>query len=140
MKAVAARFFALALVACVSTSARSQDLSGAWTMSIRDLSQKEISTLTIRFSDERGRSCMVGNWKQVIVEAAATSEPEFFPVSDALTYELKDSELVIGRNGVCDSYLQLKGKFEGTTVHGRYFGLGLYGGTDLGEFLLKRSR
>ncbi len=120
MNAVTTRYLALALLAMVATTAESQELAGLWKLSIRDLKHTEVSTLTIRFTDKPGQSCMGGDWKQIAVQAAKTSDPRFFPVGEALTYELKGSELVIGRNGICDAYLHLGGKFDGQSAEGRY--------------------
>jgi len=144
MKAVAARYLALTLLVGVSPIAASQDLSGLWKLSIRNLDHAEVSVLTIRFTDKPGQSCIVGDWKQIVVQATKTSDPGFFPVADALTYQVRGSELLIGRNGVCDAYLRLKGKFDGRAAEGRYYAFGLRGLTDgpkyLGEFSLSRDR
>ena len=140
MNSVTTRYLAFVLLAFSATAAKSQELDGLWKLSIRDLKHNEVSTLTIRFTDKPGQSCMGGDWRQIAVQSAKTSDPRFFPVGEALTYELKGSNLVIGRNEICDGYLHLGGKFDGKTAKGRYYAFGLGGGTDLGEFSLHRDR
>ena len=140
MNPVFASCLALSLIAAGAAVAQPQDLGGRWTLRIRDLSHKEVSKLTIRFTEKLGTSCTGGNWKQVLVESAETSDPRFFPIADALTYELDESELTIGRNGICDAYLRLQGKLDGSRAEGPYYAFGLRGGTDLGEFSLSRDR
>lgn len=140
IKAITTCSLALAFCTCISTNAAAQDLQGRWALSIRDLSHKEIVKLTIRFSGEQGQSCIGGDWKKVVVESAKSSKEDFFPVSDALTYQFNGSDLVIGRNGICDGYLRLSGKFDGKLAKGAYYAFGTSGGPDLGDFSLERSR
>ena len=133
------RLFALVLLVAAGT-ADSQELDGLWKLSIRDLTHKEIATLSIRFTSTPGQSCSGGTWKQVKVEAASTTDPKFFPIRDELTYQVENSALVIGRNGVCDGYLRLEGKLGGKVVQGDYYAFGLRGATDLGEFSLSPAQ
>ena len=132
------RCVAFALVASASVVARAQDLEGRWTLSIANLDHKQVSQLVVRFTGERGESCASGSWKQVVVESAETSDPNFFPIVDSLTYDVQGTELVIGRNGVCDAYLRLQGKVDSAHIEGAYYSFGLRGGTDHGEFSLRR--
>lgn len=129
---------AVMLAACASINPAPHGLSGLWTLSIRDLQHKEMAVLTVQFRDEPGQSCMSGDWKSVVVRSAKASDKNFFPVSDPLTYMTEGSTLIIGRNNICDGYLHLRGKLDGEVAEGTYYSFGLGGGTDLGEFSLKR--
>jgi hypothetical protein len=135
MKLFLIRFMTLALMAAAGATS-AQELGGLWSLSIRNLSHKEIATLSVRFTSTPGRSCIGGEWKQVKVESASTSDLKFFPVHDELTYLVEDSQLVIGRNGVCDGYLRLSGRLDAKLIQGAYYAFGLRGGSDLGEFQL----
>ena len=139
MNSFLTRLLALVLLVAAGT-ANSQELGGLWKLSIRDLAHKEVATLSIRFTSTAGQSCSGGEWKQVKVEAASTTDPKFFPIRDELTYQIENSKLVIGRNGVCDGYLRLEGKLEGKVVQGDYYAFGRRGSTDLGEFSLSPAR
>ena len=132
------RSLAFALLAGASAIAQAQDLEGRWTLSIANLDHKQVSQLVVRFTGERGESCAGGSWKLVVVESAETSDPKFFPIADSLTYDVQGTELVIGRNGICDAYLRLRGKIDNAQVKGAYYSLGLRGGADLGEFSMRR--
>jgi hypothetical protein len=114
--------------------------SVVWTLRVGDLSHREVVVAKVRFSDEPADSCIGGNWKRLVVDSSETKDPTFFPVSEPLSYEVDESELTIGRNGTCDSYPRLKGKFDGVTARGAYFSFGISGGRDRGEFTLTRNR
>ena len=139
MNRISIRLTVLALAAGFATAAMSQDLAGSWTLQITNLEHREISSMTIRFSDERAPSCMAGNWKRVVVESAIATDRSFFPMSDPLSYSIEGSELTIGRNEVCDGYLQLHGKLDGERAQGSYSGFGISGGGQLGHFSLRRA-
>jgi hypothetical protein len=62
-------------------------LSGLWALRIENLKHKVIATMSIRFADE-ANSCMAGTWKRVIVAGQTSSEKDFFPIADPLSYEV----------------------------------------------------
>ena len=129
-----------AILLAVSGAATAQDLNGLWTLSIHDSSLQARVTMQIRFTDRPGQSCSGDNWKKVEVETVATSNKKSFPINDALTYQFDGADIIIGRNAVCDGYLRLKGKFNGSVAEGNYYAFGKGGVNDLGTFVLSRNR
>jgi hypothetical protein len=115
------------------------DLSGLWTLRIENLSHNVITTMTIRFAAEEANSCMAGNWKRVVVASQISSNGQFFPVAEPLSYELTGDHIVIGRNEICDAYLQLDGKVNGVEASGDYVGVGLGGSKRRGYFSLTKG-
>jgi hypothetical protein len=83
---------------------------------------------------------MSGNWLRVAVVSAATEDPNFYPVSDPLSFNIEDNKLTIGRNEICDSYLMLSGLLNDKAIKGEYYGLGLGGISPLGFFTLSRTK
>jgi len=114
------------------------ELSGSWTLQVENLQHKVVTTLIIHFIEDNAQSCLGGNWKQVVVDSYKTSDPEFFPVNQPLSYELEGNRLSIGRNEICDAYLQLSGELKGSTIVGEYIAFG-WGSRKLGYFSLKRG-
>jgi hypothetical protein len=114
------------------------DLRGVWAVRIENTERRVIATLTIRFEDGAARSCMSGDWKRVVVLAHQSSDEDFFPASEPLSYTVTGNELTIGRNEICDAYRHLKGPLSGDAVTGEYFSLGLGGGKRLGYFTLSK--
>ena len=141
MRRIAVRTLVISLAtAGLTTAASFENLTGTWTLRVKNPEHEDVATLTIRFSNEPARSCMGGNWKRVIVQDARSTDKGFFPLSDPLSYELEGSKLTIGRNEVCDAYLHLSGGFDGTKAEGSYEVLGWGSSRPLGEFSLVRSR
>ena len=140
MKSIIIRLLTVALSSGFTVAALSQDLNGAWTLRIDDLKHKELSLLTIRFTEKVAPSCIGGNWKRVVVDRSKTTDKVFFPISEPLSYEIVGSEITIGRNEVCDGYLHLRGKLDGEKAQGTYSGFGMGGGNELGYFQLSRNR
>jgi hypothetical protein len=115
------------------------DLSGSWTLRIENLSHKVITTMTIRFAAEGANSCMAGKWKRVIAADQTSSDERFFPLAEPLSYELIADHIVIGRNEICDGYLQLDGTVSGNAARGEYVSVGLGGSNRLGYFSLTKG-
>jgi hypothetical protein len=115
------------------------ELAGLWVVRIENLQHQVVTTMTIEFTGERAKSCMSGDWRRVIVKSHDTSDKQFFPVTEPLSYELKNGGIVIGRNELCDGYLYLKGDFRNSAARGKYFALGLGSSQDLGFFSLSRT-
>jgi hypothetical protein len=126
-------------MACLigSTAACCNDLSGTWTLSIENPAHRVVTTLRIKFTGERARSCMGGEWKVVKVVSKTTQDKDFFPISDPLSYHVEEGQLTIGRNEICDAYLLLQAPLSGKSVQGEYFSLGLGGENPLGHFRLE---
>ncbi|CAN5343357.1 hypothetical protein BH10PSE17_BH10PSE17_19540 [soil metagenome] len=131
--------FAIAAVSCTPAAAR-DDLAGTWTLRIRNLDQREVVSLTVRFADAKVDSCMGDDWKRVVVQKVGSADEHFFPAQQPLSYRTSGSELVIGRTEVCDSYLLLEGKRRGDSVGGDYVGFGKGGKPRKGDFTLERDR
>jgi hypothetical protein len=127
----------LVLAAIAAAAAGAQELQKSWTLNIENLEHKEVASLTIQFTDEPARSCMAGTWKRVLVTQSRTNDKSFFPISESLSYQIKDGQIIIGRNEVCDDYLHLNGKFNAEGSQGRYVEFGIQGGNQLGYFVLK---
>jgi len=115
-----------------------EKLLGTWTLQIESLQHEVITTLTAHFTDNRAKSCLGGDWKQIIVDSHKTSDGQFFPVDEPLSYEFDKGKLTIGRNEVCDAYLQLSGELNESNVDGEYVAFG-WGSKQLGYFSLKRG-
>lgn len=129
------------LLFLLMTSANAQasdELLGSWTLQVENPQHKVVTTLTIHFIEDEAQSCLGGNWKQVVVDSYKISDPKFFPVNEQLSYELEGSKLSIGRNEICDAYLQLSGELKESTMVGEYIAFG-WGSRKLGYFSLKRG-
>lgn len=125
----------------LATSANAQvpeTLLGSWTVQVENPQHVVITTLIIHFTESGAKSCMGGTWKQVIVDSYKTSDPQFFPVSEPLSYEFRGNSLSIGRNEICDAYLHLNGKLNNSTFIGDYIGSG-WGSRRLGYFSMRRG-
>jgi hypothetical protein len=130
------KYLLLVLIAIAAT-AGAQELQKSWILNIENLEHKEVASLTIQFTDETARSCMAGNWKRVLVTQSRTNDKNFFPISEPLSYQIKDGKIIIGRNEVCDGYLHLNGEFNSEGSQGKYVEFGIQGGNQLGYFSLK---
>jgi hypothetical protein len=115
-------------------------LAGAWELRVLDLHHREKSVATIRFTGDAAVSCMGGDWKRVVVASVGKSDEKFFPLSQPLSYAVEGSQVTIGRNEVCDAYLQLRGTLEDGKARGTYSAVGKGGGERLGDFTLERLR
>ncbi len=140
MKTVSTCAIILAVMLGFTTNVNSQSLAGHWTLHITSPDKSKDSSLTIRFTDETASSCISGQWKQVVVEEFKTSDKNFFPVTDPLSYMVEGQQLTIGRNGICDAYLHLHGKLNSEGADGSYERFGMSGGKPLGAFTLTRNR
>jgi hypothetical protein len=129
-----------ATVALYSGVAWSHDLTGEWVLEIQGPSHQVEASLVVKFTNEHGSSCMAGDWMRVVVVSAIAKNPQFFPVSEPLSYEVRDGHLTIGRNQICDAYLMLRGELNDGEIRGKYFSLGLGGSTPLGTFTLSQKK
>lgn len=114
-----------------------EKLQGVWMIQIENLQHEIITTLVIHFTENKAGSCLDGNWKQVVVDSYKTSDRQFFPVNEPLSYDLVNNKISIGRNEICDAYLQLSADFNEITMAGDYITFG-WGGKKLGYFSLSR--
>ena len=115
-----------------------EKLLGSWTLEVETPQHKVVTTLIIHFTEDKAQSCLGGDWKRVVVDSYETSDPIFFPVNEPLSFELDGNKLSIGRNEICDAYLQLSGEIKDSTMIGEYIAFG-WGNRKLGYFLLKRG-
>ena len=115
------------------------NLLGSWVVNIEDLQHKVITTLTIHFSEKEADSCLGGDWKEVIIDSYKTSDNEFFPIDAQLSYQIDEDKFAIGRNRICDAYLQLNGKLKESLVVGEYIAFSWGSREKLGYFVLKRA-
>ena len=124
----------------VSFAIHSRDiaLNGSWIVSISNLDGMVITKMKVRFLNKKAESCLGGDWKKLEVVSYETSDENFFPVKDSLSYDLKGDELIIGRNQICDAYLHLDGKYDAIRGQGDYIRFG-WGTEALGHFFLFRE-
>ena len=113
-------------------------LIGSWTLQVENLQHKVVTTLIIHFIEDEAQSCLGGNWKEIVVDSYKTSDLKFFPVNEPLSYELEGNKISIGRNEICDAYLQLRGELKESKMVGEYVAFG-WGSRKLGYFSLKRG-
>lgn len=140
MKSMLRQAFLVAVALCVSPAALCNDLPGVWILQVQNPKHQIVATLKVQFTDAPANSCMSGNWKVLRVLSAKTKTKGFFPISDPLSYQIENGQLTIGRNEVCDAYLQLEGSLGGALIQGDYFSLGLGGSSPLGYFKLSHSK
>jgi hypothetical protein len=108
-----------------------------WRLHVRDLTHRTRVAATVRFTKDAAKeSCMVGNWKRLVVEAVGIRDEQFFPLAEALAYTIENGELVAGRTGVCDGYLFLGGKPGKQSIAGDFRATGLGYSEKLGDFEL----
>jgi hypothetical protein len=115
-----------------------EELQGNWILRIENPRHIVVTTLKIHFIENEAQSCLGGNWKQVVIDSYKTSNSEFFPVNDSLSYELKKNRLSIGRNEICDAYLSFSGELKESMMIGEYISFG-WGSQKLGYFSLNRE-
>lgn len=132
------RALSLAALASFVPSAWPQAPGGVWDLKVENLEHKVVASATITFSETPASSCMGGTWKRVVVESSSASDPRFFPLAEPLSFSVDGSRIIVGRNEVCDAYLQLQGVLEKGSVQGDYVSFGLGGGTRLGFFSAKQ--
>jgi hypothetical protein len=133
-------FLIVAIWLTLSGPAFCYDLAGEWILKVEDTSHKVVTTLTVKFTSQKAHSCIGGKWMQMTVVSSTTEDLNFYPVSDALSYEIEKDQLTIGRNEICDAYLMLSGSLNNQPVRGEYYGFGLGGSTSLGFFTLIRKK
>jgi len=104
------------------------------------MSRQVDARLVIEFTNEDASSCMSGDWKRVIIVSAVSQDEKLFPVSDPLSYEIDNGRLTIGRNDLCDAYLQLSGDINSEEIRGGDYSLFLLGSKTLGTFTLTRKK
>jgi hypothetical protein len=118
---------------------QAQELDTRWRLRVTDLKHQVKVEATIRFAGQTAtESCMSGTWKRTVVEAETVHDEKFFPLAEPLAYKLDRGELTLGRTSVCDGYLFLSGKSEGSSIHGTYNAVSIEGGEKLGYFSLKK--
>ena len=111
---------------------------GSWTISVKNLQREVVTTLVVRFSKEQADSCIGGYWRKLEVLSHSTTNEDFFPIGEPLSYEIMDNKVVIGRNEICDAYLHLNGEMKNSRVTGEYIAFG-WGSENLGYFSLERD-
>jgi len=109
----------------ITVNASSEEsLSGRWKLEVSTTKNLIITNAIINFSEIKSNSCFDGEWKKVIFESYKTINPKFFPIEEEISYRLEGSDLLIGRNTICDAYLHLKGKLGEGLVEGEYISFG----------------
>ncbi|MCW8877409.1 MAG: hypothetical protein OQJ89_10880 [Kangiellaceae bacterium] len=114
------------------------ELNGIWVLKVENLQRELVATLKIKFSAKKAASCIGGDWRNIIVESYQTTDESFFPATEPLSYELNGNQLKIGRNQICDAYLNLSGELKDFYVNGEYIGFG-WETKKLGYFSLSLS-
>ncbi|WP_431261905.1 hypothetical protein ACQ859_17015 [Roseateles chitinivorans] len=99
---------------------------GRWDLRVEDDRQRVIVESTVRLTAYKGDGCRSGDWRKVEVEWSRRPNAGSFPIDEPLTWMLDQGQLIIGRNGVCDGYLQLVGPWKnGEPMAGDYISLGM---------------
>jgi hypothetical protein len=133
------RFFAGFVLSSLMAVSQAQELNSRWRLHVTDLKHQVKVEATIRFSGETAsESCMSGAWKRIVVEAKTVHDEEFFPLAEPLAYTRERGELTLGRTAVCDGYLFLSGKPNGSHIKGAYNAVSIGSADRLGYFSLKR--
>lgn len=125
---------------CFATaSSQAQADKNRWQLRILNLQHQVKVEATIRFVPQTAtESCMGGEWKRVVVDAATARDERFFPLGERLAYEIRGNEITLGRTAVCDGYLFLSGKWPGSSTKGTYNAIGMGTRKPLGYFTLKK--
>lgn len=133
------RLLAFTFISCFMAASQAQSLDALWQLRITDLKHTVKVDATIRFTKaaETG-SCMVGNWKRIVVVSKVAYDNKFFPLDEPLAYKLESGTLTLGRINVCDGYLFLNGKLKDKNVEGSYYASGMLSSEQLGHFSLKQ--
>ncbi|MDT9002417.1 hypothetical protein RQP53_24260 [Paucibacter sp. APW11] len=89
MRAPLLTCFAMAISACMFSTALAQDLAGHWLLEVQDSKQKTRIRLSVRFTETPAPSCLaLGNdkgelqWRSVTVEHRSMVDDRFFPASE----------------------------------------------------------
>jgi len=122
---------------CLMGVVHAQEQNFLWRLRVMDMDSQLKVEATIRFSNETAESCMGGTWKRIVVETKGTQAEDFFPLAGPLAYKQEQGTLTLGRTQVCDGYLFLTGKPEGSIIKGDYDGVG-WGSKKLGSFSLQK--
>lgn len=139
MRAAIYRSIFLGLALSISTGAWSRDLAGQWDLKIENRERHVVTALVIEFTAHPAQTCDDGIWFRVDVVSATTEDSKFFPVSDPLSYSVKNSRLVLDRGGVCDGGAFLPGPLNDETIRGEYIS-GARGLRLLGFFTLSKRK
>lgn len=123
------------------TLGQAQEVDSRWLLQVNDLKHKTKVEAMIRFTSEPAtESCMVGEWRRIIIEEKMVQDEKFFPLLGPLAYIFKGDSLTLGRTNVCDAYLFLSGKPDSSRIQGQFNFGGIMGGQKLGDFSLTRAR
>jgi len=139
MSAAIYRSILLGLALSVSANAWSRDLAGHWDLKIENREHHVVTALVIEFTAHPAQTCEDGIWLRVDVVSATTEDSKFFPVSDPLSYSVKNNRLVLDRGGVCDGGAFLPGALNDETIRGEYIS-GARGLRLLGFFTLSKRK
>jgi len=137
MRAAIYRSILLGLALGVSASAWSRDLAGQWDLKIENREHHVVTALVIEFAAHPAQTCQDGIWLRVHVVSVTTEDSKFFPLSDPLSYSVKNNRLVLDSGGVCDGGAFLPGELNDETIRGKYIS-GARGLRQLGFFTLSK--
>ena len=133
------KFFVAILMSGLTVMGHAQEIDSRWRLSVADSKHRVKVEAMVRFLGEPAtESCMSGTWKRVVVEKSTAYDEKFFPLTEPLAYQLEGNKLTLGRTAVCDGYLLLSGRSNGSTITGTYYAGGIGAARELGYFSLKR--
>jgi hypothetical protein len=118
--------------------AQTFERDGTWKLEIKNLDGSLKISANLAFTDIDANSCIEGDWKEIVIVSIDSSDENYFPIKQELSYELASQRLTIGRNGRCDSYLHLNGSFAPNGISGDYTAFGLNHQKLLGHFTINR--
>jgi hypothetical protein len=139
MNAYICRLLLLIFTLSFSALAWPHNLNGEWVLKIENKNHQAITTLNIKFTKQKAAVCIGGKWSKIKVLSTTTKDKNFFPISDMLSYSIEENQLTIGRNGICDDYLLLKGALKKKVIRGDYSAMGIEGVSPLGFFSLSKK-
>ena len=128
-------------LALLAVTGRAQEIGSRWLLQVQDLTLETKVEVIIRFLNIPAiKSCLTGEWREIVTEIKITQDEKFFPLSDPLTYKFNGDRVSLGRTNVCDWYLLLSGKSDAASIQGEFNDVGIRGGKKLGYFYLTRVR
>jgi hypothetical protein len=127
----------------IKVFAAEDKLIGTWSLDVNNLNNRLITTLEIKFTADKAKSCLGGSWRKIEVISSTPEKNSFYPdssmiLNQELSYKLDNAVLTIGRNNICDAYKHLTGELKEYQAIGKYIGFG-WERKELGTFKLHRT-
>jgi hypothetical protein len=130
------------LLAAEASCAEDHPLSlrGDWLVYVTNPAGESLGSARVQFLRSEADSCIAGGWRKVKVLKWIRGRSDSFPFNEPLGYRVENGTVIIGRNLVCDAYLQLIGPLEDGSAKGEYVSFGLAHSEVLGGFSAARAQ